>query len=49
MAACNPKFTYEGFQTEDDLGILLTCNFIVYENSDNNTTLATVEQLKLLS
>lgn len=49
MGACNPKFAYEGLQSEDDLGVLLPCNFVVYENKDNKTTVAAIDPVKLLS
>ncbi|MGM0437669.1 MAG: DUF302 domain-containing protein [Bacillota bacterium] len=49
MGACNPKFAYEGLQSEDDLGVLLPCNFVVYENEDNKTTVAAIDPVKLLS
>ena len=49
MGACNPNFAYEGFQSEDDLGLLLPCNFVVYENDNNKTTVAAIDPVKLLS
>jgi len=49
MGACNPKFAYEGLQSEDDLGVLLPCNFVVYENEDSKTTVAAIDPVKLLS
>jgi len=49
MGACNPNFAYEGFQSEDDLGLLLPCNFVVYENDNNKTTVAAIDPIKLLS
>jgi uncharacterized protein (DUF302 family) len=49
MGACNPNFAYEGFQSEEDLGLLLPCNFVVYENDNNKTTVAAIDPVKLLS
>lgn len=33
IGACNPPFAYKALQTEKEIGLLLPCNLIVYEDA----------------
>lgn len=48
LGACNPQLAYRGLQAEPELGLLLPCNVIVYDNGDGTSTISIVDPLQML-
>jgi uncharacterized protein (DUF302 family) len=48
LGACNPSFAYDALEKDIDLGLLLPCNAVVYEN-DGKTVVALIDAEKMLS
>jgi len=40
LGACNPHLASKALQAETEIGLLLPCNVIVYENDDKTTTIS---------
>ena len=49
LGACNPPLAYRALQTERELGLLLHCNVIVYDNGDGTITISVVDPLQMMS
>lgn len=43
LGACNPPFAYKALQAEEQIGLMLPCNVIVYVNDDGETVLAIID------
>ena len=48
LGACNPPLAYETLQEEINIGLLLPCNVIVYEE-EGRTVVSAVDAAKMLS
>jgi len=48
LGACNPPLAYETLQQDDNLGLLLPCNVIVYEQ-DGRTVISAVNAKRMLA
>jgi uncharacterized protein (DUF302 family) len=45
LGACNPPFAYKALQIEEQIGLLLPCNVVVYVNDKNETVVATINPI----
>jgi len=43
LGACNPPFAYKSLQAEEQIGLMLPCNVIVYINDNGETIVAAVD------
>jgi len=43
LGACNPPFAYKALQAEEQIGLMLPCNVIVYINDNSETIVAAID------
>lgn len=43
LGACNPPYAFEALQAEEQVGLLMPCNVIVYFNSEGRTVVSAME------
>lgn len=42
LGACNPQYAYKALQAEENIGVLLPCNFIVQEKAEGGVQVSAV-------
>lgn len=45
LGACNPPFAYKALQSEEQIGLMLPCNVIVYVNDKEETVVAAIDPI----
>ena len=48
LGACAPTLAFEALQEEIDLGLLLPCNVVVYQNGEK-TTVSAIDAVRMMS
>ncbi len=49
LGACNPPLAYKALLEEEEIGLLLPCNIVVYETSEGKTKIAAVDPVAAMS
>ena len=49
LGSCHPPSAFESLEIELNVGMLLPCNFVLWDNGDGSTTIATLKASNLLS
>jgi uncharacterized protein (DUF302 family) len=49
LGACNPEIAHEALSINLDIGLLLPCNVVLWDNGNNSTTVSAINAEKMLS
>ena len=45
LGACNPPSAYKALQAEEEIGLMLPCNVIVYVNNEGQTVVSAIDPI----
>lgn len=48
LGACNPGIAHKTLEAEIEVGLLLPCNVIIYEDSNQHTVVSAIDPVKML-
>lgn len=49
LGACQPQVAYKALSLDEQIGLLLPCNLVIWENEDKSTTVAAIDPRAQLS
>lgn len=49
LGACNPPLAHKALTVETEVGLLLPCNVIVYENDEDGVTVSAIDPIVAMS
>ena len=49
LGSCHPPSAFESLEKDLNVGMLLPCNFVIWDNMDGSVTIATLKASSLLS
>jgi len=49
LGACNPKLAFQALSSENDVGLLLPCNVVVYEREGGGSVISAIDPVAMLS
>ena len=49
LGSCHPPSAFESLEVDLNVGMLLPCNFVIWDNMDGSITIATLKASSLLS
>ena len=49
LGSCHPPSAFESLEIDLNVGMLLPCNFVIWDNMDGSVTIATLKASSLLS
>ena len=49
LGACNPNIAYQALTAEEEIGLLLPCNIVIWDNEDGTVNVSAIDAKKMLS